>query len=318
MKDKYNILVSGCGGDIGQSIGKILRRSNLTNNLYGIDITDKNAAKFIYSNFSIGLPVRLADFLSSLKEFITRHNIDLFISASEPELRYFTIHNILHEMSDSKMIHANRESLITGFDKLKTIEFLQRNDMPFPRTFLGKDYAKMDSYPFILKSRKGSGGKDLHIIENENDIRYLKGKIILEDYIAQEFLAGNSEEYTCGLFRGINGEIRSIIFRRELTDGGQSGYGELVENPEITSLLNSIAQKINLTGSINVQLRLKSEIPYVFEINPRFSSTVLFRSLFNFNDVLWSIQDAMEIPLSKYKKSNGLRKFYKGFSEYVS
>ena len=40
MSKRLNILVTGCGGDIGQSIGKILLESKYTKNLYGIDISD--------------------------------------------------------------------------------------------------------------------------------------------------------------------------------------------------------------------------------------------------------------------------------------
>ena len=41
MNKALNILVTGCGGDIGQSIGKILVKSDYTKNLYGIDISEK-------------------------------------------------------------------------------------------------------------------------------------------------------------------------------------------------------------------------------------------------------------------------------------
>ena len=51
MNKALNILVTGCGGDIGQSIGKMLLKSSFTKNLFGIDISDKNAAQFIYPNF---------------------------------------------------------------------------------------------------------------------------------------------------------------------------------------------------------------------------------------------------------------------------
>ena len=37
MKNGLNILVTGCGGDIGQSLGKILKKWAYTNNLFGID-----------------------------------------------------------------------------------------------------------------------------------------------------------------------------------------------------------------------------------------------------------------------------------------
>ena len=56
MVKAFNILVTGCGGDIGQSIGKILLEAPFTRKLFGIDISDKNASQFIYPYFSVGLP----------------------------------------------------------------------------------------------------------------------------------------------------------------------------------------------------------------------------------------------------------------------
>jgi len=76
MNKALNILVTGCGGDIGQSIGKILLKSSYTKNLFGIDISDKNAAQFIYPNFSVGLRFTHSDYLKRLELFIEEHNID--------------------------------------------------------------------------------------------------------------------------------------------------------------------------------------------------------------------------------------------------
>ncbi len=65
MNKAVNILVTGCGGDIGQSIGKILSQSNYAKNLFGIDISDKNAGQFIYPNFAIGLRFTHPDYLKN-------------------------------------------------------------------------------------------------------------------------------------------------------------------------------------------------------------------------------------------------------------
>jgi carbamoyl-phosphate synthase large subunit len=52
-----------------------------------------------------------------------------------------------------------------------------------------------------------------------------------------------------------------------------------------------VAKALQLRGSINIQLRLRDGYPYIFEINPRFSSTVVARHKLGFSDVLWSLQD---------------------------
>ena len=109
-----------------------------------------------------------------------------------------------------------------------------------------------------------------------------------------------------------------MIFKRNLSAGGYSNYGEVISNIPIENLLVKIADLLNLTGSINVQLRIHNGLPTVFEINPRISSTVLVRDLLGFNDVLWSIQDRSGIKLSSYNKNANVgSKFYKGFSEHI-
>jgi carbamoyl-phosphate synthase large subunit len=315
MNKALNILVTGCGGDIGQSIGKILLKSSYTKNLFGIDISDKNAAQFIYPNFSVGLRFTHPDYLKKLELFIEEHAIDIIIPIAEPELRFFSDQNILDSIGRAKMITASSLALKIGFDKFKTAEFLKRENLPFPETFLAKDLKTIESFPVILKSKTGSGSKDIHKINTTDEFRFYTRNAI-EDYVVQEFITDKNGEFTCGLYRSSKGEIRSQIFKRELT-GGYSGYGEVVENNDVTDLLEKLAVKLVLTGSINVQLRITENLPMVFEINPRFSSTVLYRHLFGFEDLIWSIEDALGYELSDNCKNATGRKFYKGHEEYI-
>jgi carbamoyl-phosphate synthase large subunit len=312
-KNKLNILVTGCGGDIGQSIGKILKEYNLVNNLYGCDISDKNAAKFIYSNFFLGLPCNVPEYISNLVSIITEKNIDFIIPISETELRFLSKGNI-NKIGDAEVILASTYALEIGFDKLKTADFLKKENLPFPITHSVNDIEKLEEFPVIIKSRTGSGSSTVSIVrDNDTFIALKKGN---PDFIVQEFLDGDNGEYTCGVFRSKSGIIRSIILKRELM-GGFTGYGEVIDNKEIDKLLHDVAEKLQLIGSINVQLRLTSKGPVVFEINPRFSSTVRFRHLFDFKDVEWSIEDKLGMPISDYIETAIGKKLYKGFNEYI-
>ncbi|WP_103069041.1 ATP-grasp domain-containing protein [Aquimarina sediminis] len=312
---KLNVLVTGCGGDIGQSIGKILNENENIDYLMGCDISDKNAGQFIYKNFFLGLPYTHKDYLTKIEQVVEDNNIDLIIPISEPELRFFSKSKILDKIGSARMVCANESSLEIGFDKLKTANFLKENNLPFPDTQLIESYPGQENFPVIVKSRTGSGSSKVNIVKDSFEFNYLKNKH--KDYIVQEYLSSEQGEYTCGLFRSKKGEIRSIILKRELT-GGYSGYGEVVSNIEISELLKKIAEKLHLVGSINVQLRLTSKGPVVFEINPRFSSTVLFRHMFGFKDLLWSIEDKMGQGISPYEEVAEGKQFYKGFNEYIS
>ena len=315
MSRALNILVTGCGGDIGQSIGKILSKSVYTKNLFGIDISDKNAAQFIFPNFSVGLAITHPDYLKKLELFIQENAIDIIIPIAEPELRFFSSKNILDSIGNAKMIIACALALEIGFDKFKTAEYLEKENLPFPKTFLASEINIINTFPVILKSKTGSGSKNIHKIDTMDEFTFYTRNHI-EDYVVQEFITDKNGEFTCGLYRSSKGEIRSQIFKREL-HGGYSGYGEVVENKEITDLLEKLAVKLNLVGSINVQLRITENSPKVFEINPRFSSTVLYRQLFGFEDLIWSIEDRLGYELSDNRQNAIGRKFYKGFEEYI-
>ena len=102
-------------------------------------------------------------------------------------------------------------------------------------------------------------------------------------------------EYTCCIFKTKN-KYKHISFKRKL-HGGTTKSGEVINNDNINDLLLKISNSIEIGGSINIQLRLVNGIPYIFEINPRFSSTIYFRYLFKFNDLIWSINNSLNIDI---------------------
>ena len=125
-----------------------------------------------------------------------------------------------------------------------------------------------------------------------------------------------NQEYTCGVFRSAGGDIRTITFRRALKNG-MTGSGSVEENKEIQDLLHQIADAFELVGSINVQCILTKDGPKVFEINPRFSSTVRFRHLLGFQDVLWSILDILNIDLPPFSVPASKTRFARVYDEIV-
>jgi carbamoyl-phosphate synthase large subunit len=313
LKNKFNILVTGCGGDIGQSIGKILKSHPIASHVIGCDMNEDHAGKFIFDDFVRIPSVYSNEYQASLINIIQQYNVDIIIPTSEPELRFNFDHGIMDVFQNTMILSANKKAMEVGFDKLVTAQFLEAHGLPFPKTEIVAQ-VKNAQLPLILKSRKGSGSKSLFLVKEKDELDFYTQKF--PDYIAQEFINSNNDEYTCGLFRNSSGEIRTISYRRKLI-GDSSGFGTVIHNKSIDKLLVVIAEKLQLRGSINVQLRLLNDIPFVFEINPRFSSTVRFRHLMGFEDVIWSIQDRLGLSLQPYEVPVSGRRFYRGYSEYI-
>ncbi len=307
-----NILVTGCDGDIGLSLGRILKTSNICKSVIGCDIHDNHLGSLTFDKCDILPRVDSPKYFSDLKKVLRKYSVDLVIPASEPELRHFFKKNFFNYIGKIPVLTANKKALTIGLDKLKTAEFLKSIKLPYPWTkIVGKSIPL--NYPCLIKSRYGAGSKNINMVDSNFFSYYQKKR---PDDIWQEYLTPEDEEYTCGIYRTKSKEIRTIIFKRKL-QGGHTVSGITVENKKITGVLSKLAQSLNLRGSINAQLRLTKKGPVIFEINPRFSSTVVFRHLLGFQDLIWSIKEKFGQKLEPYKEPRAGIKFYRGSKEYI-
>lgn len=306
----HKILVTGCGGDIGLAVGRILLDEKAAASVIGCDIQEDHAGKVFFDRCFVIERATAPNYIDTLLRLVEEEGIDLVIPTSEPELRTLCTNDFFGRRE--LFLTANQKAMEIGFDKYRTAEFLRKNGLPHPWTQIAAD-GRPQELPCILKSRTGCGSKDVCILTEE---QYHQQKDYGEDDIFQELIAEDDAEYTCGVFRSSLGEIRSIIFRRKLK-GGLTGSGIVEVIPEIEQLLNAVAMYLDLQGCINVQLRMRAGVPYVFEINPRFSSTVRFRHKLGFSDVIWSIQDRSRNIVDRYQAPVAGRRFYKIYEDVI-
>ena len=201
-----------------------------------------------------------------------------------------------------------------GFDKLLTSNFLRDHGFANLTISLNSD-GLPDDYPCIYKSRFGAGGEAVFKVENLLQAKLYKA--LYPNYIWQSYASGKDGEFTACLFSD-EASIRSIILKRTLS-GGVSRTAKVVANLNYTSYIESIGKKLNFTGSINIQFRVINKIPHVFEINPRFSSTVKMRDMIGFKDLIWSIESKEGKKFSPYILSPNIHKktLYRLNDEYI-
>jgi len=305
-------LVTGCGGDIGTSVGRILKDLGVARTVVGCDLSNENAGKFVFDACESVPRADDPEYLSGLETVVNKYTVDAVFPISEGEIRFFH-KNGIRKLAGVPLVLANDQAIGVGLDKLLTNRFLEANDLPHPWTHIAKEHGP-EKLPCIMKSRFGHGSKDVQVVTDDASVAYFGAR--RPEYIWQEYLSPDDEEYTCGLYGCADGSVRHIIFRRTLV-GGLTGSGEVVENSEIKKVLIAVAQSVNLRGSINVQLRLTGKGPMIFEINPRFSSTVAFRHKLGFNDVLWALEEVLGLPVSPYVAPREGVKFYRGYTQHI-
>ena len=283
-------LVSGVGGDIGQSIANILSGYYCEAEIFGSDIHNDFFPGDIYKDIKLLPPVTSPAYIDRLSEYLAKEKINIFIPTSEAELRWFVDGDVDLNSLPSHCLMASSKAMKIGFDKFLTSQHLAANGLPAPWVSLASHSdLGAPEIPCILKSRAGSGNSSVFYIDDyEKSICFQRA---FPGYIWQQFLPLSSGEFTCGVYRCLDGSTRVIAMRRRLSSGVTS-FAHVVNNPLIETLCVNIAESLDLFGSINVQLRLvDNDVPMVFEINPRFSSTVGMRHAIGFSDVIWSIEE---------------------------
>jgi carbamoyl-phosphate synthase large subunit len=279
------ILITAIGGDIAQSVAKIIREMETNYHLIGVDMHDEHGGGLFVDSFHIVPPASDAMYVESISAIVESESVDIIIPMAEPELA------VLGELQDKikkvSWITAGKGVLSAGLDKLITSQTLDNLGLQVPWTTRVKDGGP-NNLPCILKSRTGSGSRAVYVLADDEDVSYFSKRY--PEAIYQELLLPDNMEVTCAVYRTNDGRVATLQMLRRLV-GGFTGWAKIIENKAISALCQTIAEGLDLHGSMNVQLRLTNEGPRVFEINPRYSSTTLMRHQLGFSDVKWALDE---------------------------
>lgn len=278
------ILITAIGGDIAQSVALLIRKYFSNIDIIGCDFKNQKIEKKFIDKFILVPKASNTYYINKLNYFINKMSIDLVLPMNEDELN--VINKNIELLNKKIIIIPNKNIIKIGVDKFKTYKELKKLGLVVPWTVVSKSSMPME-YPCIVKPRKGSGGKKVRIINNKKEASDFYEK---RGYIFQELLTPSKKEFTCAVHRNKKGEVRSLILLRKLTNGYTS-WAKVVESEEIKKICKYLANELGLFGSINIQLIQTKNGPKIFEINPRFSSTVLMRDKVFFQDLKWTIQE---------------------------
>jgi carbamoyl-phosphate synthase large subunit len=283
------LLITAIAGDIAQGIARIIREVFPDWQLIGMDVHTRHGGEhFVDKLFTAPLA---SDFRYDewLEELIDQNRIDICIPMSEAELLHL-IQTRKKKVSGAKFVMPNFKAIEIGCDKLETSHFLETIGCEGPWTIPTEEFSESTPLPCIIKPRRSAGSKSVHICNSISDLDFYRKKNPAS--ILQELLLPADKEVTCAVFRDRNGRTAVLQLLRTLVDSA-TGWAKVVDFPEITRQCRQLAEGLELRGSINVQLRVTDNGPRIFEINPRFSSTVLMRHKMGFKDVFWSLQEAL-------------------------
>ena len=294
---KLNILITALGGDIGANIVNILsQQKNIEFNIIGMDIREKVFNIDKINKFYMVNRTDSPDYANQILKIIKENFIEIVVPVSEREILWFNENKSIFENLNIKIAINNKNIIDSFLNKLETSKVLNSISVKTPKTYLFSSYDNKLNFPIIVKGNYSIKTKDIYVIKNENQLNYLNISIKNnDDYIVQEYIGTINDEYTTTVYRS-NNKLEVISFKRELT-GGMTSFATISNEEILNDYARKIAKSFNLKGSINIQSRKVGQEFYIFEINPRFSSTVYIRDYFGFQDVLWWIEDILKLTI---------------------
>lgn len=286
-------LVTGAGSSVGQGIVKALRLSDLPITIICCDIAPLNAGLYRADEALLFPRVEKLNSPAEVIDVLKANDIQVVMVGSEFDLEFFASNREQIELeSGARVIAAPLETVRIADDKWKTAEFLRTNGLPYAEAFLpdhaddAVTIAKDWGYPVMLKARRGTSSRHIHVVENDTDLRTSFPNV--PDPMLQKLIGRPTDylnnEYTCSLFKTQDGRTLGPFTARRTIRHGGSWQVEVMPFEELHPVLMAIGERLPCMGSLNIQLMVSAEGPVPFEINARFSGTTAVRAHFGFNE----------------------------------
>ncbi len=155
------------------------------------------------------------------------------------------------------------------FDKYEAHLLLRNKGLPSPPTVLpGADLDALE-YPVMVKPRRGSGARSIHLAHDPAQARFFVD-YVREPTMVQRAMRGPELSIDClgdGEGRCLNAIPRTMLESR----GGESIKGEVVHDEELIELGASVTERLGLRGPATVQVFRDPDIGIaITDVNPRF------------------------------------------------
>lgn len=253
--------------------------------IYGADCNEfAPALRVVDKAFKIP-PANSPEYASMLIKLCIEHKISGVLSINDLELPYLAkMKNKLLKNGIIPIV-SDIEVIDISFDKYLTYQFLLKNNIPTPLTYLCtetdsfiEDFnAKIIGFPILSKPRKGSRSKGIHIFHTLEDLLTdMKKTQVLdipeeEKSIYQEYI--DSNQYSLHVFNDQKKRPVSIVAMVNLFKhmNGETFHIKTIKDNALTELGLNIANSLGHLGPLAVDVHKRGNEYVVLELNPRIS-----------------------------------------------
>ena len=287
---KRTVLLTGAGGAVAPAL---IRR--LQNNGYKVLAADmdKFAVGLFLADKGFIIPAGNSDeFIPVLKNICKKEKVDILITGVDEEL----IPSLELEKEGVIVLIPRREFVFLCLDKYNLMKNLELHKINVPKTRLVSEGIGDISFPIIIKPRCGRGSRGIGVVNTKVELAsFIKTSPYgSEELILQKYIDG--AEYTVSVVVWRDGEVQVVVPKKVICKKGITKLAITERNDKIENLCYRVQKKLRADGPFNVQLKLDilTGEPYIFEINPRFSTTISLTIASGIDELIGLSKQALE------------------------
>lgn len=266
-RKKENILITCAGGSSSIYFAQAMSRRH---NIFLVDADDRSVAPYL------GLPFMKIPFGKSLQfikvmdQLIRKWKITCIVPGADEEL--VKISRYVRRTPGVTAVVPQEKFISQCLDKKGLMKLLHEYGiselMPWSRINDVK-------YPAAVKPNYARGSRGFHVVTTRKQlIGYIDlYKVKFADLVVQPYIEGT--EFTVSVIVNNKNKLIGIVPKRIIIKRGITKASVVEKNITIERVCRQIVSQLKPRGIFNVQLKLLKGKIYIFEINPRLSTTAV-------------------------------------------
>lgn len=267
---RRTVLLTGAGGAATPGLIEQLQRQG-----FRVLAADMNpqAAGFFVADRAFTIPAGATpEFVQALRWIVQQEHVDAIVPLVDEELEAA----LALEDAGVVVLLPRLPFVRCCLDKYLLSQALERAHIGVPRTRLASEGPGDLGFPLVVKPRTGRGSRGLSIVADAAQLAeclaatpYALDRLLLQEHI-------DGTEYTVSVVVWRDGVVRAVVPKEIIVKRGITQLAVTRHVPAIAQACEAVQRALRADGPFNVQLRIDRATgePRIFEINPRFSTTV--------------------------------------------
>lgn len=290
------VLVTGAGGTGGMALIQTLKQTTEFE-IIGVDMNPKAVGLYIADEGLVVPPATADNWIESMQDILTEYDVDAVLPLIDEEVEQ--IGDLRNRCSDTVFVAPEASFVELCLDKYRLMSALDNAGINVPKTWSVEEALELNKsvYPLILKPRTERGGRGIYMLESPDALQDALAETTREhsDLLVQKYIDGT--EYTTSVVCTSENSVLSVVPKEAVQKDRSTVHGVTRNEPKVINSCKLIGEKFDPSGPINIQQICDADgVPYVIEINPRFSSSACLTVEAGVNEIKILIQDALRLP----------------------